>query len=469
MNAERRGPDPHPALICVLRVHLRRTLFCCCAALAACVVAGCSQAGPAAPAEPPAVPAARPVVPDAGASDAAIRFLEARAADDPDDFVARNKLVGYYLERLRETGSLDYLRLASRAARESLATVPAEQNVGGLAALAQVEFASHEFAAARDHARQLAAYDPDKLHPRLLLGDALLELGEYEEAAATFKEVERRSDGGDGATVNLETRLARLDLLRGDPAGAERRLATALESAVRLDPAPRETIAWCYWQLGEVAFATGRYEEAERRYGEALTVFPDYYRAVASLGRARAARDDLAGAVEQYERATRLLPDPEYFAALGDLYTLSGREREAASSYEIVEQIGRLGELNGALYNRQLALFWADHDLEPEEAYAAAAREREVRRDVYGADALAWTALKAGRVAEARAAIEEALRLGTKDARMLYHAGMIARAAGDEAAARRHLERALEISPRFDPLQSRLAREALAAQEAARR
>ncbi len=83
--------------------------------------------------------------------------------------------------------------------------------------------------------------------------------------------------------------------------------------------------------------------------------------------------------------------------------------------------------MNGALDNRQLALFYADHDLKAAEADALAAKEYEVRRDIYGADALAWTALKAGRVEEARAAIKDALRLKTEDARLFYHAGMIAR------------------------------------------
>ena len=41
-------------------------------------------------------------------------------------------------------------------------------------------------------------------------------------------------------------------------------------------------------------------------------------------------------------------------------------------------------------------------------------------------DCLAWTALKAGRFTEAQVAIEEALRLGTRDAKLFYHAGQIA-------------------------------------------
>ncbi len=151
----------------------------------------------------------------------------------------------------------------------------------------------------------------------------------------------------------------------------------------------------------------------------------------------------------------------EFVAALGDLYQLAGREKESAAQTALVEKIGHLSAANGALYNRQLALFYADHDIKADEAYANAVKEYEVRRDIYGADALAWTALKAGRINEAQAAIKEALRLGTRDAKLFYHAGMIARAAGDRAAARDYLKRALALNPRFDPLQSEIALKAL--------
>ena len=407
---------------------------------------------------PPAIPAAAPLEANDHAHEAAIRFLEDRVKRDPDDFGAYNRLAGYYHHRLRETGDLSYLDLAARAARASLASMPEVRNAGGLAALAQSEFAAHDFAAARDHAMQLTALDPGKSYPYGMLGDALLELGEYEKAADAYRQMERRNGG---ISESTEARQARLAQLRGDNAGAKRHFTNALVLALDLPPPPRETVAWCRWQLGETAFAIGDYETAERHYRDALVTFPDYYRALASIGRVRAARGDLAGAIEHYEHAIRRLPDPAFVAALGDLYQLAGRAKDAAAQYALVEQIGRLSAVNGALYNRQLALFWADHEMKVEEAYASAAKEYEVRRDIYGADALAWTALKAGKLSEAQAAIKEALRLGTQDARLFYHAGMIARAAGDRAVAREHLKRALALNPQFDPLQSIIARKTL--------
>jgi tetratricopeptide (TPR) repeat protein len=97
------------------------------------------------------------------------------------------------------------------------------------------------------------------------------------------------------------------------------------------------------------------------------------------------------------------------------------------------------------------------------EALELARRERAARSDIYTCDALAWALFKKGRLKEAEAAAKEALRLGTRDARIHYHAGMIHQALGDRAQAARHLKLALEINPAFDVLQADRAAQALAA------
>jgi hypothetical protein len=96
------------------------------------------------------------------------------------------------------------------------------------------------------------------------------------------------------------------------------------------------------------------------------------------------------------------------------------------------------------------------------DALRMATAELQVRRDGYGYDAAAWVLLAAGRVGDARADSDRALAAGAPDARVAYHAGMIAKAQGDVARARRLLSLALHRSPRFDVLQSRRARKALA-------
>ena len=110
---------------------------------------------------------------------------------------------------------------------------------------------------------------------------------------------------------------------------------------------------------------------------------PDYYRAAGALARVLAARANLSAATEQAESAVRILPDQSFLAQLGDLYKLTGRERDASAQYALIEKIAHLSEINGVLYNRQLALFYADHDMKSEVAYELASKEYKVRRDIW--------------------------------------------------------------------------------------
>ena len=387
----------------------------------------------------------------------AVRFLEERVKGDPDDLVALNKLAAYYLQLHRETDDVKYLKLSLGAAQASLKILPIDQNLGGLTALALAEFETHNFTGARDHAKELTEYKPQSGLGLQLFGDASLELGDYDSAAEAYRRMERLNPG----TVGTETRLAHFELLRGDVVEARRRYELALDLAAKESIPSAETIAWCHWQLGELEFGSGNTDAAEAHYQKALSVFSNYPHAISSLARLRVARGDLSGAISLYESVVTRQPDPADCAALSDVYELTGRVEDAQKQRSIVERIGSMDALSATIYKRHLILFWADHNLKPQQAYLSATEEYAVRRDVYAADALAWSALKAGRVAEARSAMNEALRLGTKDARLFYHAGMIERAAGDTAASQNYLRQSLKLNPNFDPLQSIIAKKAL--------
>ena len=404
------------------------------------------------------IPAASTLRP-ADDTETALGFFLERVRRDPEDTRSLNAFADLYLGRVRDTGNEDHLPLALTAARASLASVGARQNPGGLSALARAEFSNHEFAAARTHAQELVGWLPQKSEPYALLGDACLELGDYESAAAAFRKMEQFGQGDAG----VETRLARLASLQGRTEEARQHLAAALSHLRELPRPPPQTIAWCLWQMGEAAFAVGDYETAGRHYDDVLATAPGDFRTLESLARLQAARGDLAAAIRSCEQAVRIAPAVESLALLGDLYHLAGRPEAGAARFELVARLAEHStKIHGTPHNRALASFYANHDLEVEAAYALALEEFGAgRRDVYGADALAWTALKANRLEEAQAAMKEALRLGTLDARLFYHAGMIARATGDHRASRDWLQRALALNPGFDPRQSRQARVAL--------
>src|SRR6187551_1681498 len=81
--------------------------------------------------------------------DGAITFFEDRVRRDPDDFIAWNQLADRYQRKLRRAGDDRFIGLVRQAAEKSLQAIPAAQNPGGLAALAQAQLTAHRFAEAR--------------------------------------------------------------------------------------------------------------------------------------------------------------------------------------------------------------------------------------------------------------------------------------------------------------------------------
>jgi tetratricopeptide (TPR) repeat protein len=91
---------------------------------------------------------------------------------------------------------------------------------------------------------------------------------------------------------------------------------------------------------------------------------------------------------------------------------------------------------------RTFALYLATRRERSDEALALAEKEMANRQDVFTLDALAWSLAAAGRTAEADGVMTRALAEGTNDARLFYHAGIIASARGQSARARRWLDKA---------------------------
>ena len=183
-----------------------------------------------------------------------------------------------------------------------------------------------------------------------------------------------------------------------------------------------------------------------------MELFPGYVHGLAGLGKIEAARTDYDQAISLYAEVVERYPIPEYVTALGDVYQAAGLHREAAKQYGLVGAIDRLYRANGVNTDLQMALFFADHDLRLDESLRQARAAYERRPSIQAADVLAWALFKNGRLEEARTYSDEALRLGTKRAMMLFHAGMIRYRLDDLERASDYLQRALDVNPRFSVL-----------------
>ena len=385
-----------------------------------------------------------------------VDFWAARVARDPDDFVAANRWGLSEIDLGRATGDLAAYEQAAAAFDATLRRDPS--NAAALALKGGVLVSLHRFGEAAALASDVLArqaQDPSALGT---LGDASLELGDL----ATARDAYSRANALAPSAATL-VRLGHLAFIEGDVAAARRAARSAVAAAAE-EGAQGERAAFYRYQLGDVLVSTGDRAGAARAYRAAATADPSSFLAHWGLARIAAAQGDLDGAIRELTTAIAIVPRPDFLARRADLYTLraaSGDARRAAADAATVEAIARLAGKAAGVYDRTLATYLADHGLDPDRAVGLARNELAVRKDVYGYDSMAWTLFAAGRPVEAEAAMTRALAVGTRDAKLLYHAGMIAAALDRTDAARSLLDEALALDPSFDPLQAARARRTL--------
>ncbi|MGI8830776.1 MAG: tetratricopeptide repeat protein [Candidatus Limnocylindria bacterium] len=372
--------------------------------------------------------------------------VEARGADS----TARAQLGAGYLQLARETGDPGYYARAESVFDEALKVDP--NNIDALIGQGSLALSRHEFDDALELGERALAINDSVPRAYGIIGDAQVELGRYDDAVATIQSmVDLRPD------LASFSRVSYLRELHGDLPGA----IDAMERALSAGGPSAENTEFVRVQLGNLHFTSGDLGTAERLYREALARLPDYVYALAGLARVSAAEGRFDDAIGLYRQATTRLPLPELVIGLGETLEAAGRQEEASDEYALVQAMQQLYAANGVRTDLELAAFSADHG-DAEVALDLARAAHETQPNVRAADTLAWALYRSGDPEAAWPMVEEALRLGTRDPRMQYHAGVIASALGRDDEARQHLAAALELNDRFSPLDGPRAAEALA-------
>jgi tetratricopeptide (TPR) repeat protein len=328
---------------------------------------------------------------------------------------------------------------------------PLALNLRGL-----VHLNDHRFEEARDVAQKILAKRADDPMAWGTLSDALLEMGRYDEAIdATQKMIDLKPN------LPSYSRASHLQWMRGDVGHAKQTVRNALDAgrAAKRDPEPG---AWVLVQAAMIFWHEGDYEGADAGFDKALERIGEYPPALVGKGRVAMANGDAKRAADYLTRAYKTSPLPETAWLLGDAKRAAGDEEGAAQAYASVERDGRRTD------PRTLSLFLSTKNQNAEDAVALAREEHAKRKDVYTEDALAWALFRAGRLDEAKASIARARRLGTPDARLVFHEGAIKIATGDVAKGRELVSRALKMNRAFDATAAKEAEQLLAEKVAAR-
>jgi tetratricopeptide (TPR) repeat protein len=379
-----------------------------------------------------------------------VSALEARTDARPDDAGAWRDLAAAYLARGAETADPGYHDLTERALRRAEELAPGHSDTtvlqGGLA------LARHEFADALNFGEAAGAAAPDDPDALLVQVDAQVELGRYDEADATLQRLLDRRPG-----LGALSRLSYLQQLSGDTPRAVLTMQSARDAGAGT-PAAAATASTF---LGDLRLAQGDLDRADAAYRDALERSPGLV--LAELGRATVLelRGERLEAVDQLEQLTARRPIPAAVALLADLQAAEGRTADAELSIEVARAAFGSAVSAGGVVDLERAVLEADHG-DPGLAVALAEAAHEARRTVFTADARAWALTRAGRAGEAVPFAEEALRLGTADATLRFHAATTFADAGNDARARTEIGAAAATGGPLPP-RHRAAAVALAA------
>jgi len=349
---------------------------------------------------------------------------------NPKNFEAYNALALALSRRARETSDVANYTRAEEALRKSFEISP--DNFDGERTAVWLLLGKHEFAAALEKAKELNKKMPDDIMVYGFLTDANVELGNYNDAEKAAQWMLDLRPGNLPGT----TRAAYLRELFGDVDGAIELMNMACQST---PPNEAEDRAWILSQIGHLQLMSGKISEADGTLQQALQIFPGYHYALGNLAKVRVEQKRYEDAVNLLQQRYDAAQHAENLYDLAEALELAGHADKAMAAFGEFETKSLLESVRADNSNRELIFYYADHAHQPAKALAVAQAEYAPKHDVFTLDSYAWALHVNSRDAEALKPIQTALAVGIQDARMLRHAGEIALATGDYAAAERYL------------------------------
>ena len=379
-----------------------------------------------------------------------ISWAEAAIKAHPDRSQPYNDLAFAYAQRVRETADSAYYVQAETALQKSFQITP--DNLEGQKARLMILLGRGEFRQVRALAKVLNRKTPDDVLLYGFIADAAIALGDYSDAEEAAQWM---LDMRPGNVPGL-LRGAALRRLYGDARGATDFFSQAYQ---QMAPTQTEELAWTLTAMADLQLSIGDIDGADKLIHSAMQRFPGYYAALEVSAQVQTARHKYSEAADLLRECNLKSPTAASQYALAEALERAGQATEAASVFADFVAMARPLINNNDNANEELISYYLGRGRDPAQALRIAQLEIAKRHDVNTLDAYAWALCANGRYEEAKKQITTALAIGVREARMFYHAGVIAAELHDEASASRYLNQAVELNPSSESAAS--AREAL--------
>ena len=259
-------------------------------------------------------------------------------------------------------------------------------HTGAMAGMAWVHGGRHEFDLSRLWAEKALALEPGNTASHGIIGDAAVELGDYDEAFEHYqKMMDLRPD------LSSWSRGAHLLWLTGK----QSRAVLLMEQAIKSGGPYAENTAWCRARLAIMLFHDGALLPAAQALAPAIDAGSVNPHVRLAAGRIAAAGADFETARMHYQKVLESGGNLEALIALGDIFAVRGDTFSAEKYYAEVEALHRSHRETGIHDHMEMARFYADHDRQLPEALKLI-QEHGQSGNPMEMDTFAWVYFKNG-------------------------------------------------------------------------
>ena len=384
--------------------------------------------------------ATTPVVP-VGASvvniEESILYLEDQVRKNPSHTGHQLSLVQTYMQYALQTRQEPtYIPKAEKLLKDLRKSHPDLYEANALQA--SLFNTLHEFEQARDLASSLIEENDKVAYVYGILIDALVELGQYEEAVEACDKMISIKPG-----LASYARASYLRELHGDGDGALEAMVLAADAAM----VGSEERAWALYQIGQLYLAENNLPAASSVFSGILEERPGYAFAIGGHGHIQLIEGNYEEATRLLTAAYELVPADEFLEGLVEVYEATNEDEKKYAALDQIALGYQEADEMGENVRMEYADFLADLEQDLKNALQLAKKEYERRpTHLHALETYAWALHKLGRSGEAQEYIDQAMRLGTGDAMVYFRAADIYLGSGNIKEARTFLQKAIDAN-----------------------